>query len=237
MSTYIEPGSSLRPATDGADVGPLLVASARGGGGVRIASGVGGAALLLAGLRGRTGLLGKLAIAAGLDLSVHAASGRATLVTRALSGSVEPTRLESSIVVERPPAVVYAFWNNERNLPRVLKNVESVSIITGDRTHWTASGPLGIPLTWEATPIANVPNERLAWRSLDGGSLANAGELRLTPIDDGKATLVRLVVEYEMPLGRIGGLIASLFGRNPAQTLDGDLERLKDVVEGETAAA
>jgi hypothetical protein len=45
-------------------------------------------------------------------------------------------------------------------------------------------------------------------------------------------TRMRIVLGYDPPAGRLGALVAHLFGKDPEQQLEEDLERFADVVEG-----
>jgi uncharacterized membrane protein len=46
---------------------------------------------------------------------------------------------------------------------------------------------------------------------------------------------VSVHLQYEPPAGKAGAFVASLFGREPSQTIHEDLHRVKDLLEaGET---
>lgn len=56
-----------------------------------------------------------------------------------------------------------------------MKNLESVTP-TGDRRfHWKAKGPTEQVFEWDAEIIKDQINERIAWRSLEGADIEQAG--------------------------------------------------------------
>ena len=156
------------------------------------------------------------------------------LAGRRLDRAASPRRFEyraRALTVNRPVSEVYAFWRELENLPRFMRHVESVRTTGPGRTHWTVKGPAGSSVEWDAEIVEERPNELIAWRSLPGASVENAGSVRFrrTPGTDG--TEVRVCLEYHPPAGRLGLAIASLFGEEPEQQLKEDLRRFKQVME------
>jgi len=47
----------------------------------------------------------------------------------------------------------------------------------------------------------------------------------------GRGTVVRVVLEYQPPAGRVGQLVAKLFGEEPEQQVREDLRRFKAMME------
>ena len=47
----------------------------------------------------------------------------------------------------------------------------------------------------------------------------------------GRGTEVHVELRYDPPAGKLGALVAKLFGEEPRQQVDGDLRRLKQVLE------
>lgn len=153
------------------------------------------------------------------------------------SRSADPTtdggavRAQSAITVNRPPDEVYRFWRDVENLPRFMAHLESVHGQGDVRSHWVARAPAGATVEWDAEVVEDVPGSLVAWRSLDGAEVPNSGTVRLAPAPGGKATEVRVDLEYQPPLGAIGATAARLFGEDPLQQIKDDLRRFKQVVE------
>ncbi len=211
----------------------------------RWVSALAGATLLIVGLRRKRwrrilwpvgGTLVSRAVTG--KCAVNRALGRNTARPRNRSSpvaSLEPgsgTRIEQSIVVDQSVEEMFHFWRNLTNLPRFMDNLESVTILDEDRSHWVARGPAGTRVEWDATIHNEIENELIAWRSLPGSDVDQAGSVRFTPRDDGQ-TEVRVVLRYRTPAGKVGEAVARLLGDDPSRQVGDDLRRLKQVVEAE----
>lgn len=139
-------------------------------------------------------------------------------------------RVEESVVVDASAERLYLFWRDVENLPRFMHQLESVEGSSELRSHWTMRGPLNTKLEWDAEIINDVPNELIAWRSIDCSELDNAGSVHFTPTADGR-TEVHLVLRYDPPGGRFGAKVAQIFGDDPAVQVREDLRRLKALME------
>jgi uncharacterized membrane protein len=145
-------------------------------------------------------------------------------------------RVWKSLAINRPAEELYRFWRQLDNLPRVMSHLQSVQPRGGARSHWVAKGPAGASIEWDAEITADVPNQRLAWRSLEGSAVPNEGSITFKPSPAGRGTVVSVELRYGPPGGRIGAAIAKLFGEVPEQQIGSDLRRFKQLMEtGEVA--
>ncbi len=152
--------------------------------------------------------------------------------SRALPGQVgQGLDVRHAITVNRPVEAIYQYWRNFENLPRFMRHLETVAIIDERRSHWVAKGPAGMRVEWEAELVTDRPNEQIAWRSLEGSSVTNAGSVRFRSAPGGRGTEVRVDLQYAPPGGKLGAAVASLFGAEPAQQVIDDLRRFKQVME------
>lgn len=142
----------------------------------------------------------------------------------------EGVRVDERIVINRPRGEVYRFWRNLENLPRFMDHLETVTVMDEVRSHWVAKGPAGSRVEWDAEIHNEIPNELLAWRSLKGSEVDNAGSVHFIPTENGD-TEVRVVLRYDPPAGKLGAAVARLFGEDPSRQVAEDLRRLKQVVE------
>ena len=140
-------------------------------------------------------------------------------------------RVHKSITVNRPADEVYGFWRNFENLPRFMDHLESVQVTGAGRSHWKAKGPAGTSVEWDAETTEDRPNERIAWRSVEGADVSNGGSVRFVRAPGGRGTEIHVEMRYEPPAGKLGALVAKLFGEEPSQQVDGDLRRFKQVLE------
>jgi len=204
-------------------------------------SGVAGALLLSYGLHRRRyrAVLAPL----GVGLIGRAVSGR-SLLNRALGRNTatgartspvaslergEGTRIDRTTIIARAAPDLYRFWRRLDNLPRFMDNLESVTVLDHRRSHWVAKGPLGSRVEWDAEVHNEIPNELIAWRSLPGSEVDQAGSVHFTPIEEG--TEVRVVLRYAAPAGKLGDALTRVLGDDPSQQIADDLRRLKQVME------
>lgn len=137
---------------------------------------------------------------------------------------------EKRIEIEAPVERVFDFFSDFESFPRWMKNIKEVRY-TGRRfTKWAAEAPLGTEVEWEAETTHFEPDRRIAWRSVRG-DIDTKGEVVFEETRRG-TTLMRVVLGYALPAGRLGDMIARLFGKNPERQLEDDLERFAAVVEG-----
>ncbi|HUP46331.1 MAG TPA: SRPBCC family protein [Thermoanaerobaculia bacterium] len=206
---------------------------------------VAGSALAAYGLKRRT-LPGLLLSAAGGVLVWRGATGHCPLYgSLGLSTAGQQDRqvsvpygrgiqVEKSVMVNAPAGRLFSFWRNFENLPRFMKNLESVQVLDEKRSRWVADGPAGVKAEWEAEIINEVPNELIGWRSVEGSRVDNAGSVHFTPA--GRGTEVKVVLRYDPPGGKTGAAISRMLGEDPDQQVEDDLRRLKRIVEtGEMA--
>ena len=139
---------------------------------------------------------------------------------------------KTAITINRPAEDVYRFWRDLANLPSFMNHLASVEVTGNGRSHWTANAPAGRTVDWDAEIVEDKPNQRLAWRSLDGSQVSNSGWVSFTPAPgDGGGTEVRVELSYDPPGGALGKVVAKLFGEEPQQQVTDDLRRLKQVLE------
>lgn len=140
-------------------------------------------------------------------------------------------KVEKSLTINREPAELYRFWRNFENLPRIMNHLEAVQVTGEGRSHWVARGPAGTSVEWDAEVYNEKENELIAWRSLEGSQVDNAGSVHFRPAPGGRGTELRVVLKYDPPAGVVGATVAKLFGESPEQQLDEDLRRFKSLME------
>lgn len=155
----------------------------------------------------------------------------------ALNGRRSPRHVIASIEVERAPDALYRFWRELSNFPRLMPHLASVQVLDDVHSHWIAQGPAETRVEWDSEIIDEVPNERLAWRSVDGSTIYNAGSVQFAPAGSGTRVTVELL--YDPPAGSLGAALAQLLGRGVAGEVRADLRAFKHFMESDvrTAAA
>jgi uncharacterized membrane protein len=190
-----------------------------------------GGALTLYGLT-RRGSFGAMLRTLGTGMLVEAV--RRTGLTGSLP-AIDRRRavdIQKTLYIEAPVDQVYAFWSNYENFPLFMSHVREVEDLGNGRSHWSVSGPGGVPIEWDATLTQQTPNEVIAWRSEAGSMLENAGIIRFVP--SGTGTRVDLRFCYHPPAGGAGQAVAELLGSDPRAKLNEDLGRMKALLEATT---
>jgi uncharacterized membrane protein len=117
-----------------------------------------------------------------------------------------------------------------------MKHLESVTMLDDKRSHWVAKAPAGTKVEWDAVIHNEIPNQLIAWRSVEGSDVSHAGSVEFKPAPGGQGSEVKVVINYAPPVGKIGALIAKMFGEEPSQQIEEDLQRFKQLMEsGELA--
>lgn len=195
---------------------------------MRAMAGVAGAGMVAWFLRSRSvpSFAGGLA---GAAMLTRALSNRGVAGVAALRGGA--IDIQKTIHIAAPREDVFRFWSNYENFPKFMRHIREVRLEgTKDRSHWVASGPAGVPVSWDAETTEMVENRVLAWKSVPGSMIENAGIVRFEDAPDG-TTRVTVRISYNPPAGRVGHSIASVFGADPKREMDEDLGRLKTLLE------
>jgi uncharacterized membrane protein len=132
--------------------------------------------------------------------------------------------IEKSIEVDAPVNAVYNQWTQFEEFPRFMEGVEEVRQLDDKRLHWKAE-IAGKAKEWDAEIFEQVPDQRIAWRSVTGAK--NSGMVNFFPIGT-NTTRVTLALNYE-PEGaveKMGDALGVVSGK-----IEGDLKRFKDFIE------
>ncbi|RDV16222.1 DUF2892 domain-containing protein [Pontibacter diazotrophicus] len=201
----------------------------------RIASVVGGALMAYYGLR-KPNFGGLILAAAGGALLYRGSTGYCpmnSMVGRDTADeqdiSIDITR---SLTINRPRSEVYQFWRQLENLPQFMQHLQDVRQQGPKRSHWVARIPKGVgTVEWDADVVQEETDTLIAWRSLPGSDVDNAGEVRFMDAPAERGTVVQATISYRPPAGAVGGQLAKLL--NPAfeQMVKNDLHRFKQLME------
>ncbi|CCG04851.1 SRPBCC family protein [Blastococcus saxobsidens] len=175
---------------------------------------------------------------AALDLLTAARSRRSgsRSSTRELLPGSAPWKgaidVSAATTVNRTPEEVYRYWRDFAHLPEFMAHVREVRTLDGGaRSHWVAEAPGKLSVEWDAEVVEDSPGELIRWRSLPGAGIENAGSVGFRPAPGGRGTEVRVRLAYAQPGGRLGKVVAGLFGESPEQQVRDDLTRFKQVLE------
>jgi uncharacterized membrane protein len=158
-------------------------------------------------------------------------TARSLSETRSALGGTAGINVQESVTISRTPQELYRFWRSLENLPRFMNHLLSVERVTDTISRWRAKGPGGTVVEWNAEVINDVPNKILAWISLKGSDVVSAGSVNFEPASGGRATHVRVHLQYSPPAGKVGAAVAKIMGADPATEIREDLSRFKQMVE------
>jgi uncharacterized membrane protein len=145
--------------------------------------------------------------------------------------------VEESFTIQKSPEELYAFWRKFDNLPKFMKHLKSVEVQDEKRSHWVADAPMGMSVKWDAEIINDEPNRLIAWRSLGGADVDNAGSVTFRAAPGDRGTEVTVVMDYIPPAGAAGAAVAKLFGKSADSMVRDDLRNFKRLMEtGEIAS-
>jgi uncharacterized membrane protein len=139
---------------------------------------------------------------------------------------VNVTSVQDSVDVAVPVTTAYNQWTQFESFPEFMSGVEEVRQVTDTRTHWkTKIG--GVEREFDAEITEQHPDERIAWRALEG--VRQAGVVTFHRLDE-RHTRVSLQLEFE-PEGvtEKAGAALGVVG----QRVKGDLNKFKQFIESQ----
>jgi uncharacterized membrane protein len=145
-------------------------------------------------------------------------------------------RVRASVDIARPIDEVFAYVADYANDPAWRAEVRDMRFLSdgppgvGSRVRETAV-LWGRRVVTESVITAHEPNRRVAFEAV-AGPFRVSGSRTVEAVEDG----TRLTYELEWrPGSRAGRLIAPAMGRSFQRTLDGNVERLRTIVEASVA--
>lgn len=188
---------------------------------------VGATALIAYGLSRRSKTGTAMAAAGGL-LAVQAARSRQTA----------PSETRATFLVSTSPEQAYQMWRRLENLPRFMAHLKSVRVLDDRRSEWTALGPMDRDIHWTAEITEDVPNQRIAWRSLEDSDVQTSGSVIFRADPQGRGTFITADMQYRVPGGALATGFAAMLGKHPEFVIREDLRRFKSLLEaGEVPTA
>jgi uncharacterized membrane protein len=134
------------------------------------------------------------------------------------------SKIEQSIEVDVPVRTAYDQWTQFEEFPEFMEGVESVQQIDDTHLLWTAEIN-GKREEWKAEITEQIPDERVAWKAVDGKQ--NAGVVTFHRLGDNRTkVMVQLDFEPEGIMEKLGSAIGS-----DDRQVKGDLERFKEFIE------
>jgi uncharacterized membrane protein len=138
------------------------------------------------------------------------------------------SKIVESIDVAVPVRTAYDQWTQFESFPMFMEGVEKVEQLDDTTLSWKAS-IAGQDRAWKARITEQIPDERVAWTSIEGAR--NAGVVTFHRLGDSLTRVtLQLDVDPEGPLDNIGDALGLVERR-----AKGDLKRFKEFIEGRGA--
>ncbi|HZN19129.1 MAG TPA: SRPBCC family protein [Micromonosporaceae bacterium] len=129
-----------------------------------------------------------------------------------------------SIEVAVPVRTAYNQWTQFEEFPRFMEGVEEIRQLSDTRTHWVVEVG-GVRREFDAEITEQHPDERVAWKSVDGPQ--HAGVVTFHRLDESHSRVTtQMQVEPEGVVEKTGDALGVLRRR-----VKGDLERFKEFIE------
>ena len=132
--------------------------------------------------------------------------------------------IEEHIDVDVPLRTAYNQWTQFEEFPQFREGVDSVTQLTDSLLHWKIS-IAGQTREFDAEITEQKPDERIAWRALDG--LGHAGVVTFHRIDDSTTRVMLQMETHPEGLVEKTGDALGLAKRRAK----GDMERFKKFIE------
>jgi uncharacterized membrane protein len=140
-------------------------------------------------------------------------------------------RVERTMTILRSPGELYLEWRDLTRWPELVPMLESVALHDDRLSHWVARGPANTRIEWDAELVADEPGQLIAWRSVEGSDASNAGSVHFETAPGGRGTEVRVALTYTPPAGRLGAVMAIIFGKSADRQVREGLRRFKQRME------
>lgn len=145
-------------------------------------------------------------------------------------------REQRTVTINRPAAELYEFWRNEENAPLWMEHIDRVVSLSSTHSRWVMRGPGDTPMEWESEITEDRHGHAIAWRSVPGSKIEQAGRVEFQELANGRGTEVRVKMIYRIPGGIFGSSLATLLGFHPEQQIRENLRHFKMLMEaGEIA--
>ncbi|WP_432502105.1 SRPBCC family protein [Kineococcus arenarius] len=133
-----------------------------------------------------------------------------------------------SIDVDVPVHTAYNQWTQFESFPQFMSGVESITQVTETRNHWKTK-VAGVEREFDTEITEQHPDERVAWKSVDGKDHAGVVTFHRLADDKTKVT-VQMDWETEGLVEKVGAAV----GADDRQ-IKADLKRFKEFIESRGA--
>ncbi len=103
---------------------------------------------------------------------------------------------------------------------------------SGDRkSHWTAKGPAGMTVEWDAELLRDEPNRLIEWQSVGSAMFANKGSVSFERAPGQRGTIVRVELDFAPNGGPLNSALGKILGADIGRRIMHDLRNFKQILE------
>ncbi|MDB5119200.1 MAG: hypothetical protein JWN56_418 [Sphingobacteriales bacterium] len=181
-------------------------------------------------------LTGLIITAAGGYLLYRGLTGNCPLYARLAAiqkGKPDNINIKTTMVVKRPRHEVYGSWRRLENLPFFMSHLDSVTSVDNKHSHWEAKLPGKVAkVSWDAEIVSDEPGRLIAWKSVEGSAIDNAGRIEFVDAPGSGSTVVKVVFSYIPPVsGTIAEGAAKLLSPALEKIIKDDIHSFKQYIE------
>ena len=132
--------------------------------------------------------------------------------------------IEESVDVQVPVSTAYNQWTQFAEFPQFMEGVEEIRQLDDRHLHWRANFG-GTTHEWDAEVTEQLPDERVAWRNVDGKD--NAGVVTFHQL---APDATRIMVQMDWVPEGIKEKVGDALGAADRR-VRGDLNRFKELIE------
>lgn len=134
--------------------------------------------------------------------------------------------IEQSVEVDVPVTTAYNQWTQFESFPQFMDGVDEVRQVSDTLTHWKISIG-GVKREFDADVVEQTPDQRIAWKSVDG--TGHAGVVTFHRLDDDHT---RIMLQLDTEPHGVVEKVGDAIGLTNANA-KGDLERFKKFIEAQ----
>jgi uncharacterized membrane protein len=137
--------------------------------------------------------------------------------------------------IDLPPAEVYAYWRNLKNLPGTISRLLDVEVQDEHLSTWK-SKVLGnlFAVKWDAEIVKEEPGRLIGWKSSSGPLMHHVGRVEFEDAEDGNGTLMKIVLSYRPVIGGVGVGLAKMVNPYFEHLLNKEIKNFKYKIEHRT---
>jgi len=136
--------------------------------------------------------------------------------------------IEQSIEIAVPVSTAYNQWTQFEEFPSFMEGVKEVRQLDDTHLHWVVEHN-GQQYGFDAEITEQRPDERVAWRTVDGKS--HAGVVTFHPLDDQHSkVMVQIDWQPEGMLETLGTVVGA-----DDRRVRSDLQRFKEMIESRSS--